>query len=513
VYRRGIETNEVAGIGFEVTGISAGVTMPRMNRTTELPNMFQPNWIMKRFHYLILILLLPSGVLHAAQPEKKAITVRIDVEPDIVLSTIAEEFIGFGYETSAMARDEFFSAQNTHMVQLYRTLSKSGLVRIGGIIGDHTRYEPNGTPVGQTQRATTVINRASLEKLAAFLRATGWRAMWTLNLGTGSKEEAMAEAQAVSEALGDRLQSFEIGNEVNNLKKFKSYDDYHRAYADYKGAIRAALPKALFSGPDTTGGAMEWLANFAQSESRDMSLLITHHYCGGAKSPKATIQTMLADDSSLDSKLKELERISNAQHVTFRINEVNSFSGGGKVDVSDTFASALWCLDFMFRVASHGGAGVNMETDVNQLGFVSHYSPIYRDESGQLTARPEYYGMLAFSMAGQGKVVKLTASETPANFSTFATRAPDGSVWVAIVNRDIKLAANIHLHVPAKFNTAGAYWLNAPSVESKVDVRLAGTQVTAEGTWVPGPAESVSIWGGDATIDLPATSAVLLRLR
>jgi len=31
--------------------------------------------------------------------------------------------------------------------------------------------------------------------------------------------------------------------------------------------------------------------------------------------------------------------------LEYRINEVNSFSGGGKEGISDTFGSALWCLD------------------------------------------------------------------------------------------------------------------------------------------------------------------------
>src|SRR6185369_13667995 len=115
----------------------------------------------------------------------------------------------------------------------------------------------------------------------------------------------------------------------------------------------------------------------------------------------------------------------------------NSFSGGGKPDVSDTFASALWCLDFMYRVAAHGGVGVNMETDVNQLGFVSHYSPIYRNDNGQLIARPEYYGILAFTLAGKGNMVKLTASPTSNNLNAYATTAADGPIWITVINKDL----------------------------------------------------------------------------
>jgi hypothetical protein len=70
--------------------------------------------------------------------------------------------------------------------------------------------------------------------------------------------------------------------------------------------------------------------------------------------------------------------------------------------VSDTFGSALWVLDFLWKLAYAGCAGVNMETGVNQLGFVSLYSPI-ADNS----AKPEYYGLLAFAHAGRGQRVVL----------------------------------------------------------------------------------------------------------
>ena len=298
------------------------------------------------------------------------------------------------------------------MVQLYRTLGTRGLVRIGGIIGDHTRFVPEGTPLPRSQQDTTIINKAVLADLGGFLKATGWKAMWTLNLGTGTKEEAAAEAQAVSAALGDRLQSFEIGNEVDQLKRFDGYASYHAAYLDYKVAIRAALPGAVFSGPDSAGNT-DWSVAFAETESADMKLLIHHYYRGGAKTPQATIETLLSPHREWETKLQKLHDACAEKGITFRINEVNSFYGGSKADVSDTFALAPWRLDYMFRVAAHGGVGVNMETDMNQLGFVSHYSPIFRDGNDELTSRPEYYGMLAFAMAGKGSLVKLTTSETP----------------------------------------------------------------------------------------------------
>ena len=459
----------------------------------------------------VAVLLFPLAV-QAAEPPPGPTAVRLKVDPTSARNSIADSFIGLGYETSAVAREKFFSAENTHLVQLYRTLSPNGLVRIGGIIGDHTRFEPAGVPAAHDMNGTTVINKAVLADLGGFLRATGWTALWTLNLGAGSKEEAVQEALAVRSALGDRLHSFEIGNEVDLLKRFDSYASYHTTYLDYKAAIRAAIPDAVFSGPDSAI-KKEWTVAFAKTESKDMKLLLHHYYRGGAKSPQATIQTLLGPHPEWDSTLRTLEETCKAEHIAFRINEVNSFSGGGKPDVSDTFASALWCLDFMFRVAAHGGDGVNMETDVNQLGFVSHYSPIYRDSDGQLTARPEYYGMLAFALAGKGKLLDVAASPTSIDMSAYATKRDDGPIWVTVINKDLTQTADIELAMPQGYSTAECYRLIAPSAQSKTDVTLAGTQVGVAGDWNPGQAEAVAVSENTATFSLRAASAALVRLR
>jgi len=460
-----------------------------------------------------MFLALSAGAIQAAEPAKISADIQVQLDPGTVLAAIPDDFIGFGYETSAVAREGFFSEKNARMVQLYRALSPGGLVRIGGIIGDHTRFEPTGKPEPHDMKDTTVINQAVITDLGTFLRATGWKAMWTLNLGLGSKEAAAQEALAIQKALGDRLQSFEIGNEVNALKRFnKDYPAYHAAFLDYKAAIRAALPNSIFSGPDSTSAGLDWVEKFAADEAQDTQLLITHYYRGAANSPKATIELLLTPDSNLDSKLAKLQEICRSKSLAYRINEVNSLVGGGKKDVSDTFASALWCLDFMFRAASHGSAGVNLETDVNQHGFISHYSPIFREEDGSLTARPEYYGMLAFATAGKGKVVKTTVGNTSVNLSAYATKAPDGSLWVTLLNRDMAQAGNIKIGLPPGYTKAEAYRLAAPSAQSKTDVTLADAQVASDGTWSPKTTEEFSVAGKAVSITVPATSAALVRL-
>jgi hypothetical protein len=352
-----------------------------------------------------------------------------------------------------------------------------------------------------------------LVELGGFARAAGWKVMWGLNLGTGSKEEAAQEAMAVNAALGSGLQSFEIGNEVEALRRFNTrYDAYHAAYLDYKAAIRAALPDAPFSGPDSIGN-LRWITNFASTESADVKLLTIHYYRGGAGDTKSTLERLLAHDEGLENRLNAMRAVSREHNLPFRINEVNSFSGGGKVGVSDTFGSALWCLDFLFRLASYGCDGVNMETDVNQLGFISHYSPIVHDPAGHCRVRPEYYGMLAFSIAAHGDMVRLNVDNEGVNLTAYATKDEQGLLWLTVVNKDFSRDAAVQVALPDGYTTGGVYRLLAPAMEGKDHVTFAGAEVLDGGRWAAGPWGNLTISGGATRLMIPHASAAVVCLR
>jgi hypothetical protein len=197
--------------------------------------------------------------------------------------------------------------------------------------------------------------------------------------------------------------------------------------------------------------------------------------------------------------------------LAFRINEINSFFGGGKSGVSDTFASSLWCLDYLFQLASYGGEGVNMETDINQLGWISHYSPIVHDAGGHCLARPEYYGMLSFALAGRGDLQGLHLEKHDINLTAYATREKEGVLWITVVNKDLAQDADLTTVLPEDITSVQAFRLQAPSVESKDRVSLAGAEVSADGKWTPGMTERISLVANTARLLVPHASAILLR--
>ncbi len=456
-----------------------------------------------------LLLALPSP--SAAQQPARVGKVQIDTTTTI--AKVSDDFIGFGYETSAVAQPVFFSGKNTRMIQLYRNLSPHGLIRIGGNISDHTRFIANGTPAAKTEREVTIINQANLADLGDFARATGWHVMWGLNLGTGTREEAVEEAVAVDRALGPNLQSFEIGSEVDLMRKYaRDYDAYHAAYLDFKAAIRAKLPHAVFSGPDVAGN-LTFVEKFVPAEAGDMKLVTHHYYRTGARNPAATMEHLLARDEKFDARLQRLQALSADHHLDYRINEVNSFSGGGKEGISDTFGEALWCLDYMFDLASHAGNGVNMETDINQLGFISFYSPVVHDDAGICRARPEYYGMLAFAMAGHGQLLKTEYDAGEINLTAYATQDDHATIFVTVINKDFTRDAIIECPLPEGYKKAEAFRLTGPAVDAKSGATFAGSPVADNGAWTPGAPEAVPISSQAVNFPVPHTSALVLRLR
>ena len=88
--------------------------------------------------------------------------------------------------------------------------------------------------------------------------------------------------------------------------------------------------------------------------------------------------------------------------IPYRISECNSYFNGGAFGVSDSYASSLWVIDFLFHVALGGATGVNMHGGGNSPG----YTPIADNDGGVVEARPVYYGMLLFTLAGPGTILE-----------------------------------------------------------------------------------------------------------
>jgi len=428
------------------------------------------------------------------------------------LFTIASDFPGLGYEISSVARSGLLGLANSTYVELVRTLGREGVVRVGGNTADYARYMATAKPVSSPYG--TMVNDRALKELGGFLEATGWKLIWALNLGSATEEDAVAEAKAVSAVAQNRLLAFEIGNEPDLFSHEKhrppgyGYEQWLADYRRYKTALRAQLPGIPFAGPDVAGKT-EWVSRFAVDEGKDI-VLLTHHYYREGQNPGSTIAKLLGVDPKLQPQLDQLHAASQRCGVPYRICEVNSFSGGGRPGVSDTMASALWVLDYMFTLATNNCGGVNIETGVNQLGFISSYSPIGDDEQGHYSAKPEYYGVLAFSVAGRGELLQTEVGPTLTEIKAYATRSKDSALTITLINKGAT-GAILRLDTKSSSRQASVIRLEGPAVDARTEVTLGGAEITAAGAWKASKQEVLPVSSGQLSIPLAATSAAILN--
>src|ERR1700761_1349999 len=409
--------------------------------------------------------------------------VAVNIDPSRTLATIAPDYMGLGFEISSVAVPGLLAASNQAYVKLVRDLGQDGVIRIGGNTSDFSRYDAHGAAVSAPK--ATVVTEANLRELKTFIDAIGWKLIWGLNLGDDKLDNAVEEARAVSGIMGDRLLALEIGNEPDLFPRSGhrgadyGYPAWFADYRRYKAAIRAVLPHAPFAGPDLAG-ATDWMEQFARDE-RDIALLTAHHYITGQANPSATMDTMLANNTRYDPVLARFQTAAQGAGKPWRMCETASFSGGGKEGVSDTFGAALWALDYLFVLAEHGCAGVNMETGVNHLGWISHYTPISDDLKGNYGKAPEYYGLEIFPLIANGDVLAVDCQAGGVNLTAHAIRK-DKTMAVALINKDPRqdAAVTIPTGAPVRIKNNIIPGLSAPSLEAKTGIAYGTVRAKAE---------------------------------
>ena len=474
---------------------------------------FPENLLLTRRTVLEAILKGSAGLalLHGRQCHAysdSTLTVRLGKAAPV---KIPDDFVGLGYEMSSVAPLGLLSVTNHNYVALVEALGAKGVLRVGGIVANYTRYEPHGKIMADRQN--TVITDASLQQFAAFLRKVGWKAIWSVNFAQGSLQDGVTEAKAVAKALGPHLLAIELGNEVENYGKGRSpfrssswnYAEYRKEYGEWHAAIVRAAPQIQFAAPDTAS-SIEWVERMAHDAAGQVQLLTTHYY--RANQSHGTAEELLVPDPRLKDILTRLRTISGESGIPWRMCETNSFSGGGRPGVSDTFIGALWTLDYMLLLAEYGCSGVNIETGVNQLGFISSYSPIRDDGKGTNSAGIPYYGMLAFAEARKdcAEVFPVELDIQKINVSAYVLGTSGKPRSAVIVNRDRSQGARISMKNLAMSDVT-ALWLTAPSPDSTTGVTLGGSSVDANGHWAAEQKQRIR----ETVLFVPAMSAVVLR--
>jgi hypothetical protein len=212
-----------------------------------------------------------------------------------------------------------------------------------------------------------------------------------------------------------------------------------------------------------------------------------------------------------------------ANGLPYRLEETNNFYNGGAKDVSDTFASALWGLDYMWWWAAHAAVGLNFHTGDNVAAgdnaAVCRYAVFVTSPAGY-AVHPLGYAMKAFDLGSRGRLVpvRTTANEDHLNFTAYSVLAPNGMLYVTLINKEHGVnarSAAVTLAPGGAYARGEVLFLTAPDgdVAAKSGVLLGGSSIDDaanwRGTWTPLAAPAAD---GTFMIKVPAAAAVVIKL-
>jgi hypothetical protein len=463
----------------------------------------------------------------SAAPRPVPVAVSLDLRR--VGRQVPRGFLGLSFEVSRLAQIAHY-AGNGNLVGLLRSLGP-GVLRFGGVTAD-TRVAWTDLATAAPAWASGVLRSADLHALARLAASSGWRVLLTVGMGHFDPATAAREVAAARGALGGMLAGIELGNEPDaygrhNLRErpwtFSRYAAQARAY---ESAFARAEPPIPLAGPSVSGAAAFGGWGTGEAARLSPTLLTGHHYplgCHDLPAPSVarllSVETRRREDVALDRYMS----VARAAGIGFRMDETNSVSCGGRVGISDTFASALWAVSYLARSMAMGVAGVNLHGDPgNCHGYAPLCAPTpERLETGMLSARPEWYALLlAKQLIGDraiGTRVRIGAPpRARPDISVTGLRAGDGRVHVVVVDDDPQGSPGVllHLHVGRRYGQARVLALTAPSPLASWGVRLGGRTVQPDGSFSePRSLPTAARHGGLISVNVSPSSALLLTLR
>ena len=442
-------------------------------------------------------------------------------------AAISPDFTGLSFELTQLMPgpdgNRYFRPDNTRLINLFRTLGIKNL-RVGGNTADRNWKRPP--------------SQADIDSLFAFAKAADVKVIYCLRLHDGDPDYDARTAKYIMDHYPDQMACFSIGQEPTAYPRTTNWVDgvekkgprlefpaYSEEWKKFAAAVIKAAPTAKFCGPSTDANPTwprEFLGAFGQGNHVTM---ITSHLYPGRSGDKVPSPEIGRDEMLSDNFVAAYEKLYDgfgpavlADGLSFRLEEVNNFFNGGASNVSDTFASALWGLDFMYWWAEHGADGLNFHTgDKVAAGAElrpSRYTAYFSTPDG-FAVRPLGYGIKAFDIARRGRFLSATVSNPDKlNVSIYSVLGDDKNVYVTVINKEHGTqakAATVSISAGAAVADPEIMTLTAPNgdIADKNGITLGGANIESDGSWggtwtvLPPPksgALNVTITAGSASI-------------
>jgi len=468
----------------------------------------------------IALISLISAIL---LPRSLGASVSVAITPDWTAIEIAipSDFMGVSYDTSHVLPENdkyYFTDQNKPLIAMFQTLGLRSL-RVGGNSVDKPDVKIPGPP--------------DIDQLFAFAKAANVQVIYGLRLKnqTGPNECALPAVKYIMDHYRAQLTYFGIGNEPTFYQQPGAtypYSSFLPLFNKYISVLTApgAAPDAMFAGPSASGSKPDWptwSAKLADDDAANphLKLISQHWYVGGSsrkvKDLAAAREEMLSPEiiKTYETFAAKFVPTVHKDKLQFRIEETNNFSNAGIKNVSDTFASALWGLDYLYWWASQGAAGLNFHTGNQDLYAAFWASP------GGYHVHPLGYAIRAFTVAAHGRLVPLAVDgPSDANVRSYAVLSDSNDLYITVINKEHGPAgrdARVTLRAGKAYDHGEVMSLACESndIAAKEGITLGGSSIADDAVWngkwtsLQSPSRKTPF---AVSVTVPAASAVIVRL-
>ncbi len=459
---------------------------------------------------------------------------------------ISPGMAGLSYETSLMLPDadgvRYFRPDNKPLAAVFKTIGIKNL-RLGGNSVDAPKIPIPG--------------EADVTNFFEFARAAGVKVIYSVRLEESTNGDALSPSTAESNAkaaakvarlIHDRyagvLDCFAIGNEPGYFKDYAVYAPRWKAIHD---AIIAVYPEAGFCGPDqnpSPGLDKKMVHDFGNDSGR-LIMITQHSYPFGCAYKNYDAPGVREDASKLvpnDPAKSREKMLSPAAYdayegiyrgiagamagasLSYRLSECNSYWFGGLKGASDSYASALWGLDYLHWWAAHGAEGLNFhngDRTGGELSMPCRYAAFVTSGQGY-EVRPLGYGIKLFDLGGHGKALPTTVDPAAnQNLVAYATLSEGKTVSVTLINKTHGAEAKdetvqIKLDQPLAGSNVQVIYLRGRNDDIRggsADVTLGGAPIKEDGSWsgqwtqLPESAVSNNV----ISVTMPPASAAVVK--
>ena len=345
---------------------------------------------------------------------------RLDISSAPISPPIPSDFASFSlewYNAPILSNSPTFRTLLQNLYDYHSNNNKGPNLRIGGGSADGTwwytqdKSQADACSAAYDPHICIKNNVTSDTLLSLYHMARELDATLTLDLNMLQNRTAtwaVEELQGILETLSNfsdfsqRIESIEIGNEPDLFGEHGerdpnySPDDYRREWDMYLEQLSQVrnLTNFLQGGTfccerpflDQQIPMMDTYAQYLYSWS-------FHHYpttaCGNSKPSIPDLLSDAASDGQGKFIKKWVQHATQQVGIPFHLGETNSMTCSGITGVSDTMASALWALDYMFTLAVTNVSRANFHG-----GGRAPYSWFFIDSTTDIpTVNPLYYSM------------------------------------------------------------------------------------------------------------------------